>query len=73
MVFNVSGREAVAYVMTHFRVCILHTNAMKMNFSFSDLSDLQPKLIESVRPAIAGSRVITQLLPLPRRIESRPG
>ena len=38
---------------------------MKVNFGFSDLSDLRLKLIESVRPAIAESRVITQLLPTP--------
>jgi hypothetical protein len=36
---------------------------MKVNFGFSDVSDLRLKLIESVRPAIAGSRVITQLHP----------
>ena len=30
---------------------------MKMNFGFSDVSDLRLKLIESVRSAIAGSRV----------------
>ena len=30
---------------------------MKVNFGFSDVSDLRLKLIERVRPAIAGSRV----------------